>query len=385
MGKSTQVDEDVLGFFGGHDENSQLQIEQLQAEVQQLKAEGTQRTLAQDERQEYESLINELREQLKQKGVIRVPIESIRRNPNQPRGTFTDAMLHEMATSLEEDGQLDPIILLPGNLLFDGECRWRAATEILSVKDSQRWSALDAVYLDQELSEADLHAKVLAAGIRNALNLLDLAQALIKQCQYALDRTEDEIVRTLRNAVRRLERSKDTPQLKEIMGLSLNDRLTRLQAFRLDETELKLFLVLMRFKQNPASVSANIFPKLKLPDDLKAAIRSKGLEVYAADALQRITAKNLQLDSEAEATAIRADAIEHVLAHKLSKAETQEYVSNLLANYRLETTPEPDRKVNRLIQTIEQLKFEELNEAQIKQLVSIFNSKTRELRQLLKN
>lgn len=385
MGKSTRVDEDALGFFGSHNEDSQSQIEQLQAEVQQLKAEGTQRTLAQKERQEYESLIEALREQLKQKGVIRVPIESIRRNPNQPRETFTDAMLHEMATSLEEDGQLDPIILLPGNLLFDGECRWRAATEILSVKDSQRWLALDAVYLEQELSEADLHAKVLAAGIRNALNLLDLAQALIKQCQYALDRSEDEIVRILRNAVRRLERSKDTPQLKEIMGLSLGDRLTRLQAFRLDETELKLFLVLMRFKQNPASVSANIFPKLKLLDDLKAAIRSKGLEVYAADALQRITAKNLQLDSDAEATAIRADAIEHVLAHKLSKAETQMYVSNLLANSCPNATPEADRTVERLIQTIEQVSLEKLDEPQIKKLLTILNSKTRELRQRLKS
>jgi ParB family transcriptional regulator, chromosome partitioning protein len=384
MGKSTQVDESILGFFGA-DDDVQAQIEELQAEIQRLKQEKTQRSTEDNQQQKYESLIEELREQLKQKGVVQVAIEEIHPNPNQPRETFTDAMICEMATSLEEEGQLDPIILLPGNLLFDGECRWRAAIGILSINDPNRWSTLDAVYLEQDLPEEELHAKVLAAGIRNALNPLDLAQALMKQCQYVLAHGEEEIVRILRNAVRRLERSKETPQLKEIMGLSINERLARLQAFRLDEVELKLFLVLMRFKQNPASVSANIFPKLKLSDDLKNAIRSRGLEVYAADSLSRINAKNLQLELEEEAIPIRASAIEYVIDHKLSKAETQLYVSNLIANYSPNTISEGDKKVDRLIQSIEQVNLEGLDESQIKRLISLFKSKAREMQALLKS
>jgi ParB family transcriptional regulator, chromosome partitioning protein len=382
--KTKRLDEEILGLFGVDDE-AQLQIEELQAEIQRLKAEKTQQPLGDNDRQKYEALLEELREQLKSKGVVRVPITAIKRNPNQPRETFTDAMIAEMATSLEEEGQLDPIILLPGNMLFDGECRWLATTRILSTKDPEKWSELQAVYLDQELSEKELHGKVLAASIRNGLNPLDLAQALMKECQYALNRSQEDIIRILRNAVRRLERSKEVSQLKEIMGLAFQERMNRLKALQLDDTEIQVFQTLMRFKQNPSSVSVNIFPNLKLAEDLRTAIRSDGLEVYAANALQRISAKNLNLDSETEAMEIRAMAIAHVLEHKLSKAQTQMYVANLIANYCPTQQSEADKKAERFIQVIEQTSFVELEETQLKKILAILTAKTKELKQQLKS
>ncbi|MGG6264311.1 ParB/RepB/Spo0J family partition protein [Leptolyngbya sp. AN03gr2] len=380
--KSRRVDEDFLGLFGSDTES---QVEELQAEIQRLKQENSQHQLSEIDRQKYESLLADLRQQLSSKGVVRVSIKAIKRNPKQPRETFTSAMIAEMATSLEEEGQLDPIILLPGEILFDGECRWRAATEILFPTNPERWSELDAVYLGQELSEEELHGKVLAASIRNGLNPLDLAKALMQQCRYVVNLSDDEVVRALRNAVRRLERHGGLAQLKEIMGLPLSDRETRLKALDLDEAELRIFQVLMRFKQNPSSVNANVFPKLKLPEDLKKAIRLDGLEVFAADALQRVSAKNLGLESEDEVVKIRADATAHVIKHKLSKAETQQYVANLIANYSPTAMSEADRKVERFIQTIEQVSFNDFEESHLKKILATFNAKTRELKQYLKS
>ena len=61
------------------------------------------------------------------------PIELLRRNPDQPRRSFNDEELDELAASIREKGILQPILVrpapgAPGEFqIVAGERRWRAA------------------------------------------------------------------------------------------------------------------------------------------------------------------------------------------------------------------------------------------------------------------
>jgi len=65
-------------------------------------------------------------------GIRNIPLDSIRPNPEQPRMTFDEAALADLASSIREHGVLQPILVRPtGELhhfqLVAGERRWRAA------------------------------------------------------------------------------------------------------------------------------------------------------------------------------------------------------------------------------------------------------------------
>ena len=64
-------------------------------------------------------------------GIRNVPVDRIDANPNQPRLTFDEDTLLELAASITEHGVLQPILVRPGAdgrfQLIAGERRWRAA------------------------------------------------------------------------------------------------------------------------------------------------------------------------------------------------------------------------------------------------------------------
>jgi ParB family transcriptional regulator, chromosome partitioning protein len=66
-------------------------------------------------------------------GVTELNVDLIRRNPSQPRKTFDDASLHELANSLKAKGVLQPILVRPDPRetgkyqIIAGERRFRAA------------------------------------------------------------------------------------------------------------------------------------------------------------------------------------------------------------------------------------------------------------------
>jgi ParB family transcriptional regulator, chromosome partitioning protein len=63
----------------------------------------------------------------------RVPVELLKPNPRNPRQTFSDAELDELAMSIKERGIIQPIVVRPARGAPDsfeiiaGERRWRAA------------------------------------------------------------------------------------------------------------------------------------------------------------------------------------------------------------------------------------------------------------------
>jgi ParB family transcriptional regulator, chromosome partitioning protein len=68
---------------------------------------------------------------VEEESLEQIPLELIRPNPRQPRSSFDDQTLNELAESLKANGLLQPILLRPlagnGYELIAGERRWRAA------------------------------------------------------------------------------------------------------------------------------------------------------------------------------------------------------------------------------------------------------------------
>jgi ParB family chromosome partitioning protein len=63
-------------------------------------------------------------------GLVQVPVDRIKTNPDQPRVRFDDDSLEELAASMKEVGVLQPIVVTgddEGYVLSAGERRWRAA------------------------------------------------------------------------------------------------------------------------------------------------------------------------------------------------------------------------------------------------------------------
>ena len=62
--------------------------------------------------------------------VLEIPLKEIRPNPFQPRKTFDEVALSELAESIKEDGLLQPIVVsedIDGYVLIAGERRFRAS------------------------------------------------------------------------------------------------------------------------------------------------------------------------------------------------------------------------------------------------------------------
>lgn len=107
-----------------------------------------------------------------------LPLTAIRPNPRQPRGTFDDEQLQELAASLKAVGLLQPVVVRPAMLGYElvaGERRWRAAGHL-------GWETIPAVVrqtddnemlreaLLENLQRADLNPLEEAAAYQQLLN-----------------------------------------------------------------------------------------------------------------------------------------------------------------------------------------------------------------------
>ena len=103
----------------------------------------------------------------------RIPLELITPNPSQPRQSFDDQELRELADSLRDHGVLQPILVrpLPGGRyeLVAGERRWRAAR----LADLDRIPAVVRTAAEQERLELALVENM----AREDLNPVEAARA----------------------------------------------------------------------------------------------------------------------------------------------------------------------------------------------------------------
>jgi len=319
--------------------------QELVAEIEQLRLHP----MNQQESQQLQHQLNTLREHLKEsQGSVQYPVSKISRNQNQPRKTFTEEV-EAMVLSLQTEGQLDPIILFEDGMLFDGECRWRAA-QVLG------WKTLEAVFTFKPEDAKTLRRKSYLTSLhRRGLNALDKAETLVAiACDEISGLPPEEVPRIVNRVLTRLKRKQRT--LGDRLHLQPREQQQIVLAqLELEPVEAQVIAVFLGLQEHPVSLNRNIFPALNLTPDLKSAVREKALGCAQALILNRLSAKELGI-SDKQILKLREQGVQKVLNENLSTAATQQWVAQQKADYlKPPTSNVRDKQVERLLTIVQEV------------------------------
>lgn len=135
-----------------------------------------------------------------------VPIEKIQPNPEQPRRTFSQEHLDDLAASIKEKGVIQPLIVRPrpgvdGEYeIVAGERRWRASQVAklhqlpVIVREYNDTEALEVAIIEN-IQRADLNAIEEAAGYRDLMDRFGHTQEKVSD---ALGKSRSHIANLLR-------------------------------------------------------------------------------------------------------------------------------------------------------------------------------------------
>jgi ParB family chromosome partitioning protein len=135
-----------------------------------------------------------------------VPIEKIVPNPDQPRRSFTEEALAELAESIRAKGVIQPLIVRPNPRqagtweIVAGERRWRAAQRAqlhelpVIVRDFDDTEVLEVAIIEN-IQRADLNPVEEAAGYRQLMDRFGHTQEKLSQ---ALGKSRSHIANLLR-------------------------------------------------------------------------------------------------------------------------------------------------------------------------------------------
>jgi ParB family chromosome partitioning protein len=359
----------IAGKFDGAVQKSlqEQKIAELQAEVERLRTQKS---------PELEEELQKLREQLQnQSGELEINVELIDPNPNQPRQTITSESIQAKARLLKKHGQISPIILVSqGNgryMLLDGQLRTQAAKLL-------EWKTIRALVVPMP-EDLDSSALMTFLGFED-LNPLDKAEAIATYITKSIGYSVDESITVLATAIKRIERGGKGKELAKLVAVSAQEQQEGLEELGIIGNEQDLLLLLLELGLNPASVKANLMPMLGLPQDLKDAIRHRGLKGAHALALVTLSAKVLGI-AEKEATKERVKATDQVLKKNLTVPETRELIKQIKAKYSKAEKTE-SKKVKTVIQKVRELSSESLADVgaeQLQELRSLLAQKLAEI------
>jgi ParB family chromosome partitioning protein len=123
------------------------------------------------------------------RNILRLPIESIHRDGNQPRKVFDEEKLHGLADSIRAQGLIQPVLVRregAGYRLIAGERRWRAAQlaglrELPAiVRDASDGEAFELA-LVENLQRTDLNPIEEAEGYRRLMSEFSFTQEQVSQ------------------------------------------------------------------------------------------------------------------------------------------------------------------------------------------------------------
>ncbi|SDR62675.1 chromosome segregation DNA-binding protein [Rhizobiales bacterium GAS191] len=139
-------------------------------------------------------------------GPRRAPVEMLRPNPRNPRRSFDDTELDELASSIRSKGLIQPIVVrrVPGQVsqfeIIAGERRWRAAQRagltdvpIVVVEADDRTSLEFAII--ENVQRADLNPIEEAIGYQNLIGEFTYTQADLAE---SVGKSRSHITNTLR-------------------------------------------------------------------------------------------------------------------------------------------------------------------------------------------
>ena len=328
---------------------------------------------------ELEDQLDVLRAQLKaQSGEQDIPVALVDPNPSQPRQTIPTLSIQTLARTLEKDGQITPIILIPQGdryLLWDGQRRWEASKYL-------KWETIRAVLAPMP---KDLHRKALLTFVHHEdLNPLDKAEAVVKEVAAASGLEEELIPVLLSTVLRRLERQEEVHRLQGLTSSTHAEQQKVINQLGIHANEEKILLCLLELALNPPSVRSNLMPMLSLPLDLKSAIRERGLKGAHALALSSLAEKNLKVP-ERQARKERIEATEHVLDEQLTVAKTRELVRKVKARF-VEAETDHSKTIRSMSQRLQKLTpatLKTVNREDLERLQRMLKTKLSEVEALL--
>ncbi|MBP3636862.1 MAG: ParB/RepB/Spo0J family partition protein [Clostridia bacterium] len=149
-------------------------------------------------------------EEVLSSGVQEISLGDIDPNPDQPRRTFSDESIAQLAQSIREQGVLQPILVTPQNggryRIVAGERRWRASRAAgldkvpVIVRDLDVIQQME-IALIENLQREDLNPIEVAQGIRS----------LMQQCGYTQETVANRLSKS-RPAVANLLRLLTLPE-----------------------------------------------------------------------------------------------------------------------------------------------------------------------------
>ncbi len=166
-----------------------------------------------------DALLGEMDEAYENEGsqsdmVLEIALKDIRPNPFQPRKTFDESALSELAESIKEDGLIQPIVVtedIDGYVLIAGERRFRAS-KLAKLKE------IRAIVLNSD--EQKMRQFALIENIqREELNSIELADAyseLIKLHDLTHDKLANMVHKSrthITNTLRLLQLSSKTQKI----------------------------------------------------------------------------------------------------------------------------------------------------------------------------
>lgn len=143
-----------------------------------------------------------------------VPIDLVQPNPDQPRTNFKQEEIEELASSIERDGLLQPILVRPfgkGYQIIAGERRWQACKSIgiktvpIRIRDVNDGEALELALIEN-IQRSDLNPIEEAYGYRRLMERGGLTQSEVAEV-VSKGRS------TIANALRLLELPEEAQQL----------------------------------------------------------------------------------------------------------------------------------------------------------------------------
>ena len=166
-------------------------------------------------------------------GLVTIPVDQIVRSPYQPRRHFDEAALEELATSIRQQGVLQPLVVRSkaqgGFELIAGERRWRAAQiagldKVPAVKKEVTDKEASTIALVENIQREDLGALDEAIGLERLRSEFELTQ---QQLAEIVGKSRAAIANSLRllnlgGPARQLLESAaiDTGHAKALLGLT---------------------------------------------------------------------------------------------------------------------------------------------------------------------
>ncbi len=223
--------------------------------------------------------------------IVELKINDVEPNINQPRKSFDDDKLAELADSIKEHGVIQPIIVTKKDDYYQiiaGERRWRASKKV----GLKTIPAIIRTYDDKKTREVSLIENIQ----RQNLNPLETAKA-IKELMEEHEMTQDEISKSLgksrsaiANTLRILNLDSRVQEMIE-MGQISEGHARSIASISSPEKQYKFALDIVNFDMNvrDAENYAKDVKKGKTPKKPSKAVKGK-LEVITKDIENKLKA-----------------------------------------------------------------------------------------------